>query len=121
MLEASLKGPANPEKRAEIKMTDEEMIKMIEDRNSELKTAEPFELKNKPYKTLDEALSAFKSRRTDHIKYIKTTTEDLRNHIVQMPFGSLDCYQLCLMMASQSNRYTQQIDDMKTDPNFPKH
>ena len=121
MLEASLKGPANPEKRSEIKMTDEQLIKMIEDRNTELKTTEPFELKNKPYKTLGDALSAFKSRRTDHIKYIKTTTEDLRNHIVQMPFGSLDCYQLCLMMASQSNRYTQQIDEMKTDPNFPKH
>ena len=121
MLEASMKGAANPEKRSEIKMTDEQIIKMMEDRSFKVKTAEPFEPKNTPYKTLDDALSAFKSRRADHIKYIKTTTEDLRNHVVQMPFGSLDCYQLCLMMASHSNRHTQQIEEVKADPNFPKH
>ena len=121
MLEASLKNPANPEKRAEIKMTDDQLIKMMEDRSFKMKTAEPFETKNTSYKTLDDALNAFKSKRTDHIKYIKTTTEDLRNHVVQMPFGPLDCYQLCLMMASQSNRYTRQIEEVKADPNFPKH
>ena len=121
MLEASMMGPANPEKRSEIKMTDEQIIKMMEDRSFKVKTAEPFEPKNTPYKTLDDAVNAFKSRRADHIKYIKTTTEDLRNHVVQMPFGSLDCYQLCLMMASHSNRHTQQIEEVKADPNFPKH
>ena len=121
MLEASMKEPANPEKRSEIKMTDEQIIKMMEDRSFKVKTAEPFEPKNTPYKTLDDAVNAFKSRRADHIKYIKTTTEDLRNHIVQMPFGSLDCYQLCLMIASHSNRHTQQIEEVKADPKFPKH
>lgn len=121
MLEASMKGAANPEKRSDIKMTDEQIIKMMEDRSFKVKTAEPFEPKNTPYKTLDDAVNAFKSRRADHIKYIKTTTEDLRNHVVQMPFGSLDCYQLCLMMASHSNRHTQQIEEVKADPKFPKH
>jgi len=120
MIETSLKGPANPEKRADIKMTDEQLIKMMEDRSFKVKTVEPFEPKNTPYKTLDDAIAAFKSRRAEHIKYIKTTTEDLRNHVVQMPFGSLDCYQLCLMMASHSNRHTQQIEEVKADPKFPK-
>jgi hypothetical protein len=121
MLETSLKGPANSEKRTEIKMTDDQLIKMLEDRNTELKTTELFESKKVSYKTFDEALSAFKSKRTDHIKYIKTTTEDLRNHVLSMPFGKMDCYELCLVAAALTNRYSQQIDEIKLNPRFPKH
>jgi DinB superfamily len=120
MLEASMKTAATPEKRSEIKMTDEQIIKALEDRSGKIKTIPPLEPQNTPYKTLDEALEAFKTRRADHIKYMKATTEDLRNHMVQMPFGSLDCYQLCLMIAAHSNRHTQQINEVKADPNFPK-
>ena len=120
LLEATMKQPANPEKRSEIKMTDEQLIKMIEDRSTKVKTSEAFEPKNAPWKSLDEALESFKTTRANHIKYIKSTTEDLRNHVTQLPFGSLDCYQLCLMISAHSNRHTQQINEVKADPNFPK-
>jgi PHP family Zn ribbon phosphoesterase len=120
MMEASMKAQANPEKRSEIKMTDEQLIKMMEDRSFKVKTAPAFEPVNTPYKSLDEALEAFKTRRADHIKYLKSSTEDMRDHIVQMPFGWLDCYQICLMIASHSNRHTQQINEVKADPAFPK-
>lgn len=121
MLEESLKEPSNSEKRVEIKLTDDQLVKMIEDPGADLKTTEIFEPKSIVYKTMNDALNTFKAKRTDHIKYVKTTTEDLRNHIIQMPIGWIDCYQLCLMMASYSNRYTQQIEEVKADPNFPKH
>ena len=120
LMEATMKAPANPEKRSEIKTTDEQLIKMMEDRSFKVKTQEAFEPKNTPYKSLDEALEAFKDRRKDHIKYLKSTTEDMHNHVVQMPFGWLDCYQICLMVASHSNRHTQQINEVKADPAFPK-
>jgi DinB superfamily len=120
MLEGSMKTAANPEKRAEIKITDDEFIKMMEDRSNKVKTVAAFEPQNTPYKSLDEAMDDFKPRRADHIRYLKSTTEDLRNHVVQMPFGWIDCYQLCLMIASHSNRHTQQINEVKADPNFPK-
>lgn len=120
MLEGTMKAPANPEKRSEIKMTDEQLVKIIEDRSNKVKTSEAFEPKNTPYKTLDDALDDFKTRRADHIKYLKSTTEDLRNHVVQMPFGWLDCYQLSLMIAAHSNRHKQQMEEVITDPNFPK-
>ncbi len=119
MMEGTMKAHTNPEKRSEIKMNDEQLIKMMEDRSFKVKTNEAFEPKNTPYKSLDEAIDAFKSRRMDHIKYMKSTTEDMRNHVVQMPFGYLDCYQLCLMIASHSNRHTQQINEIKADPAFP--
>jgi len=120
MLETGLKQPANPEKRSEIKMTDEQLIKMLEDRSFKVKTSESFEPKNAVWKNLDEAIENFKGSRANHVKYLKNTTEDLRNHVIQMPFGSLDCYQLCLMIAAHSNRHTQQLNEVKTDVNFPK-
>ena len=120
VMEAAMKAPLNPEKRSEIKMTDEQLIKMMEDPGFKVKTAEAFEPKNTPYKTLDEAINAFKTRRAEHIKYMKSTTEDMRNHVIQMPFGYLDCYQLCLMIASHSNMHIQQINEVKEDPDFPK-
>ncbi|MES1225718.1 MAG: DinB family protein [Bacteroidota bacterium] len=119
MLENTMKGAATPEKRSEIKLTDEQLIDMIENRSNKVRTVASLEPQNTPYKSLDEALSAFKSTRADHIKYIKSTTEDLRNHIVQMRFGAIDCYQLCLMIASHSNRHIQQINEVKAEPSFP--
>jgi len=119
MLESTMKGAATPEKKSEIIMTDEQLINMIENRSNKVKTVTSFEPQNTPYKSLDEALSAFKSTRADHIKYIKSTTEDLRNHIVKLPFGTIDCYQLCLMIASHSNRHIQQINEVKAETGFP--
>ena len=120
MLEATLKAPANPEKRSEIKVTDEQLIKMIEDRSNKVKTVDAFEPKNTPYKSLEDAIEAFKAGRADHIKYMKSTTEDMRNHVLQMPFGWIDCYQLCLMIAAHNNRHVQQINEVKADPGYPK-
>lgn len=120
MLEAALKAPANPEKRAEIKMTDEQVIKTLQDRSFKVKTPEQFEPKNTPYKSLDEALNDFKNTRNEHIKYVKTTTEDLRNHVAQTPLGWVDTYQLCLFMSAHTNRHTQQMNEIKADPGFPK-
>ena len=120
MFEATLKSPANSEKRLEIKMTDDQLIKIIEDRSNKVKTIEAFEPVHAPYKNLSEGLSDFKNMRNDHIKYLKNTTEDLRNHVVQMPFGYIDSYQLCLMMSAHNNRHLQQINEIKADSDFPK-
>lgn len=120
MLEASMKAPATPEKKKDLKVTDEQVIKMIEDRTNKVKTFPPFEPQNTPYKSLDEAVNDFKITRAAHIKYIKSTSEDLRNHFVQMPFGLLDCYQLCLMISSHTNRHIQQLNEVRADTAFPK-
>ena len=120
MLEKSMKEPAAPEKKKDVKVTDEQVVKMIEDRTNKVKTFPAFEPQNTGYKTIDDAMNDFKINRAAHIKYIKATSEDLRNHFVEMPFGLLDCYQLSLMIASHSNRHTQQLNEVKADPGFPK-
>ncbi|MBD0331087.1 MAG: DinB family protein [Chitinophagaceae bacterium] len=120
MAEAALKQPADAEKRKDVKVTDEQLIKMVRDRSNKVKTSEPFEPQNAKWKTAEEALDALKDKRADLIKYAKTTTDDLRNHVVQLPFGTIDTYQLLLMISSHSNRHTQQIEEVKADPNFPR-
>jgi len=119
-LEASMKAGPTPEKKKDLKVTDEQVIKMLEDRTNKVKTSSPLEPQNTPYKSLEEAMNDFKTTRTAHIKYIKATSEDLRNHFVQMSFGMLDCYQLCLMISSHTDRHVQQLNEVKADAGFPK-
>jgi len=121
MTDGALKQPANPEKRAEIKITDDKVVPMMEDRSRKVKTSEMLEPKNSPYKSLDDALKAFKTNREKLIDYVKTTNDDLRNHVATLPFGSLDCYQMILFMGAHSNRHTQQIDEVKADAGYPKN
>lgn len=120
MLESSMKGPATPEKKKDLKMTDEQVITALEDRTNKRKTAAPLEPENTGYKSFDEAMNDFKAARIAHIKYIKATSEDLRNHFVQMSFGLLDCYQLCLMISAHTNRHTQQLKEVKADAGYPR-
>jgi hypothetical protein len=119
MLEASMKGPATPEKRSEVKISDEELLKAI---NQTIKdtAAEPFQPDKAAWQSMSEALSAFKDLRLQHLKYVKTTTEDLRNHFIQLPFGWVDCYQFIIFMSGLSNRNIQQINEIIADPDFPK-
>jgi hypothetical protein len=119
LLQTTLKQPSSPAKRSEIRLTDEQLIRLIEDRTKDLKIDKALKYQNTKYKSLDEALESFKEIRTDHIKYIKNTTEDLRNHVVKMPFGLLDCYQLCLLISAYSNREMQKIEEIKASSNFP--
>jgi hypothetical protein len=120
MLEASMKAGPTPEKKKDLKVTDEQVIKMVEDRTNKKKTFSTLEPQNTPYKSFDEAMNDFKTTRTAHIKYIKATSEDLRNHFVQMSFGMLDCYQLCLMISSHTDRHVQQLNEVKAGAGFPK-
>lgn len=120
MFESNMKGAANPEKRSEIKVTDEQFVKMVQDRSNKLQAPEPIQPKNTGFTSITEAIEDFKKNRGEHIKYLKSSTEDMRNHVVQMPFGWIDCYQLCLMIAAHSNRHTQQLNEVKADAGFPK-
>ena len=119
MFESAMKNPTNPEKRAEIKVTDEQVINMVEDRSKKAQAPEPIQPKNTGHSSLAEVLIDFKTSRMNHIKYMKNTTEDLRNHVVKLPVGWIDCYQLYLFIAAHSNRHTQQMKEVKANPGFP--
>jgi hypothetical protein len=115
----TLREEANPEKRSEVKITDEQLLNMVNDRSHKAKTTSNLEPANAKFKNLDEALEDFKTKRAELVKYVKTSTDDMRNHITQMPFGSLDSYQLLMMIAAHTSRHTKQIEEIKADPKYP--
>ena len=119
MLQESLKTPADPSKRVDVKMTDKELMAMIRNRDNKVKTSEPFEPSGK-FGTYEEALNAFGTKRAEHIAYMETTEDDLRNHYAQLPFGTIDAFQLLIFMSGHTERHVKQMEEVKTDKNYPK-
>jgi hypothetical protein len=66
------------------------------------------------------ALEHFKTQRQKTIKYVKTTTADVRSHVTQLSVGTLDAYQVVLLMSVHTASYTQHIETIKAHPAFPK-
>lgn len=121
MVEDGLKQPVNPEMRAEIKMTDEQLIGAVQTRDQKFKAPEAIQPQNSGVKTAAEALAVFKTTRDKAIELINTTEHDMRNHVLKSPLGVLDTYQIVLLMSAHSNRHTQQMKEVIADPNFPKN
>jgi hypothetical protein len=108
---AVLLQKANPYKRKEIKLKDEDLIKMPSYQNA----CSLF-----PKQTEDEMLDAFKENQNNLIKYVKTTTEDLRNHVTSTSYGAADACQMLLILSAYTRFYTRQIEEVKANPAFPK-
>lgn len=120
MEQQTVKQPANPEKRKNIKITDQDLVKGIVDRSHKAKAQESAVPKG-VYSTSAEAIQAFTTQRDGIIDYVKGTSDDLRNHVMEgSPLGSIDTYQFLLFIAGHSARHTKQIEEVKADANFPK-
>ena len=119
LLQTALKEPADPSKRNEVKMNDEAIVSMMTDRSIKRKAPETFRPSGK-FGTYEATLQEFKTKRENNINYIKTTSDDLRNHYNDFPFGKIDAYQTILFMAAHSKRHTEQIEEIMKNVNFPK-
>ncbi len=120
MADSIIKSPANPEKRSEIKTSDEQIITMITDRSFKAQAPESLKPQNTPFKTYPEAIKAFNDSRSKLIQYINSTDNDLRSHVVNFPVGVFDTYQMLLFIGAHSKRHTLQIQEVMADPGFPK-
>jgi hypothetical protein len=105
LLESAMKAPSNPSKRRIIRLSDVEVMN--------LPCPGIYPIKNPPFQTAKEAIEVFRITRMEHIRYMKETTEDMRNHVIEMPFGWIDAYQLSLMMAAHSKRHSREISEKK--------
>ena len=119
MLQQTLQSAADPAKRSEVKMTDEDVFKAISDRTQKVKTREGFVPSGK-FGSHEATVKEFTSKRDQTISYVKNTPDDLRNHFFTFPFGTLDSYQILVFIASHTKRHTLQIEEIKSNPAFPK-
>ena len=113
-------SPAAPEKRADDKFTDQQILAMIPDRSHKAQAPEFLKPTNR-WATREELVAAFEKRRSATIDYVRSTNDDLRDHFGLHPtLGTLDAYQWILLISAHSERHTKQIEEVKADPNFPK-
>ena len=116
-IDALMKQSSNSRERIQIKWTDEEIPTGISywlDKQMEPGTIDKI-------MNLQPLIGNFTRERTRQVNYVKTTTEDLRNHVMPHPFfGQLDCYQWLLVLSHQCKEVAGLIEKVKNDPGFPK-
>jgi len=118
MLQGALKTPADPSKRDSVKMSDDELLAMISNRDQKVKTGEAFEPSGK-YGSHAETVKAFVDQRAKHIDYLNTTEDNLRNHYGQLPFGTIDGLQILLFMSGHTERHVAQMEEVIGHTDFP--
>ncbi len=115
-----LAADADPARRAEIKMTDEEVYNKTASRNYKANSPEVIKPVGK-FPDAAAALAFFIKRRNPTIEYISTTQDDLRNRFWNHPFaGTMDLYQTIVFIAGHSERHIAQIAELKQQDGFPK-
>lgn len=121
LFEKAMNQPATaPELRLTLTYSDEQILEKVKTEQSLIpftgivSTSLPEEKKSAA------AINTFKVQRTSHIRYLRSSTEDLRNHILQTPAGAIDCYQLALAIVSYHDVLAQKIERIKNDPSFPQ-
>lgn len=120
LVQKTMQSPAAPEKREQVKGKDEMILQRVPDRSHKAQAPE-FLKPTGRWSTEADLTKAFEQARAANIDYIQTTNDDLRDHFFDHPvFGTLDDYQWLLLISSHSARHTEQIEEVKADPNFPK-
>jgi hypothetical protein len=113
-------SPADPSKRAEVAGKDEIILTKVPDRSHKVQAPEILKPTNR-WATREETTKAFEDSRKATMDYVRTTSDDLRDHFFPHPLlGPMDAYQWILLISAHSERHTKQIEEVKADPNFPK-
>jgi len=115
-----LKTPAVARPETSNSETDHKMVLAIADRSHKATAPEPIVPTGK-FATPEDAAREFTERRDRTIAYVKSTNDALRVHVTdQGPLGTMDAYQVFLLVAAHSGRHTAQIREVEANPGFPK-
>lgn len=72
------------------------------------------------YKNLDEAIEDFKTKRSGIIKFVRTTTDDIRTCKLNCILGETNTYQLLVFLSDHTDMHLREIEKIKNNPDFPK-
>jgi len=115
-----MQTPATPEKRASVMGKDDIILTKVPDRSVKAKAPEFLQPTGR-FATPQDVVKAFEQARGVTMNYIRTTNDDLRDHFFDHPvLGTMDGYQWILLISAHSERHTEQIEEVKADPNYPK-
>ncbi|MEO9512349.1 MAG: DinB family protein [Flavobacteriaceae bacterium] len=120
LLQKTVASGPNPALKDSLKFKDDQLMAIIIDRSNKIKTAEPFEPSGQ-FGSHEATVKAFMDKRKEHIEYVKTTEDDLRNRYCNdLPFGTVDGLQVVIFMAGHTKRHVLQMEEVMTHKLFPK-
>ncbi|WP_029034576.1 DinB family protein [Salinimicrobium terrae] len=121
MVKEQMQKPANPERRPEITLSDDDLKMAIIDRSHKAKA--PVELEGKgAYTNPERALEDLALQRKLMLDYIRDMpVEELRNRINDSPLGPIDAYQSFVFIAGHTSRHTLQIEELMASEDFPEN
>ena len=111
---------ANPEKKDSITVSDGDIKGFVTDREYKANAPENMAPTGK-YTNADQALQDFQVQRETILATVSQyATEDMREHVLDLPTGKADAYQFALFIAGHTARHTLQIEEVKTNEDFPR-
>ena len=113
-LQKALKAPPSSEKRPG---TDADILWYGIDRIFREK-AIPAEEPKSQLRDLGQSLERLRALHAQMLQYARTTSDDLRGHVVERQ--GCDAYQWLLLISTHEQRHILQIREIKADPKFPK-
>jgi uncharacterized damage-inducible protein DinB len=112
-LQKAMQGPATTARKSG---TDADILWYGIDRTHR-ERAIPSEVPKGELKDLRQGLDAIRKQHEQLRRYIRTTSDDLRSHIVERQ-GS-DAYQWALLISTHEQRHILQIREIKANPQYP--
>ena len=102
------------------RLSDQKMLDALLDRSERFQAPEMLK-PTKRWATREALAKDFSGARDKTIAYVKETKDDLRGHAAPHPvLKTLDGYQWVLLIAGHSARHTAKIEEVKSDPAYPK-
>jgi uncharacterized damage-inducible protein DinB len=118
--EKIMKGPAEPDKKAEVQGKDQIILEKVVDRSVKVQAPEMLRPTHR-FASQQALVDHFKESRDRTIAYVGSTQDELRSHFGDHPLlKTMDGYQWLLLLSAHSHRHTLQIEEVKANPNFPK-
>ncbi len=117
--QGSMTALADAAKRAEVKLTDAQVVQFLTNRTGKAQAPDVIKPTGR-FPSPDAALQAYGQQRDKIITYIKTTPDDLRLHYWKHFIGTVDAYQTILLLAAHNERHRLQIEEVKASAGFPK-
>ncbi len=117
--QGAMNVPADPARRAEVKLTDQQVVQFLTNRSGKAEAPAVIRPTGR-FPSVAASLRAYGQQRDKTIAYVQTTPDDLRNHYWKHFIGVVDAYQTILLLAAHSERHRLQIEEVKATPGFPK-
>ncbi len=119
-LQHTMQKPDEPEKRADIQVSDLYLTKALRSRKSGISSPEPF-VPTGRFGTTEATLAAFDEQRGRVIAYAQSAPGNWRTHFFRhLVFGTIDGFQTLLLLAGHGERHRKQIEEVKATPDFPQ-